>query len=277
METAHHALVEAKHGRFLVNPRDTYIGRSMLAYGEYSEVEWDFLSQLVPENGAVVEVGANIGTFTVPLARKVGPRGLVLAFEPQPLVFNQLAANLALNDLVSAQAINAACGADAGWTGINRIDPMREVNFGGVRFEALRNDESDVRVRVERLDDVVDLAAVDLLKIDVEGMELDVLEGAAELIVSRRPLIYVEAQHPDRSPELLSFLDEAGYKMWWHLPPLYRPDNFFANDENIWGRQFLSTNVFCAPEEAKLQVNGLREVAGEDDHPLKWRAAAGRG
>ena len=63
---------------------------------------------LIEPGDVVVDVGADIGALTVPLARAVGPAGRVLAFEPQPTVFQNLCANLALNDLLHVQAFNAA-------------------------------------------------------------------------------------------------------------------------------------------------------------------------
>ena len=114
LSTDLYKLVDARHGRFLCNPKDTYLGRSMIEYGEFSEAEWHLLARLAPENAVVVEAGANMGIFTVPLAKSVGLGGMVYAFEPQLPVFQQLCANLALNDLLNVQAFNAGCGAEPG-------------------------------------------------------------------------------------------------------------------------------------------------------------------
>ena len=87
LATKHYQLVRARHGLFLANPNDVYIGRALLEYGEYCEHEVQLLAPLLSEGMVAVDAGANIGAVTVPLARAVGPGGLVYAFEPQPLTF----------------------------------------------------------------------------------------------------------------------------------------------------------------------------------------------
>ena len=84
LNTGFYRLVRGRHGLFLANPKDVYIGRAVIEYGEFSELEVQVLLQLVPTGGVVIEAGANMGALTVPLAKKVGRSGLVYAFEPQP-------------------------------------------------------------------------------------------------------------------------------------------------------------------------------------------------
>ncbi|MEM7399847.1 MAG: FkbM family methyltransferase, partial [Pseudomonadota bacterium] len=86
--------VDGRHGRFRYLRHDIYIGASMHTYGEYSEIEVQALLHLIEPGETVVEAGANIGSHTVPLARKIGPRGRVIAFEPQSLPFQILTDNL---------------------------------------------------------------------------------------------------------------------------------------------------------------------------------------
>ena len=114
LSTQYYQLVEGRHGRFLANENDVYIGRSMIKYGEFSEPEWMLLQQLIQPGSIVIEAGANMGTFTVPLAKKVGNGGMVYAFEPQLSVFHQMCANVALNDLMNVQSFNAGCGDEPG-------------------------------------------------------------------------------------------------------------------------------------------------------------------
>lgn len=268
LATGFYSLVRARHGLFLANPKDIYIGRALVEYGEFSESEAQLLLQLVPNGGVVIEAGSNMGAHTVPLARKVGPGGLVYAFEPQPLVFQQLCANLALNDLVNVQAFNAGCGATPGWIGIARLNPGREFNFGGVALDRVTVDNSAIRVRVERLDDVLEPRRLDLIKADVEGMELAVLEGAAKLIARFRPVIYVE-NHEEGSQALITHVSQMGYDCWWHLPPLFNPRNHTGKSENLY-KGVVSFNMLCIPAERKATVQGGRRVDGPTDRPEKW-------
>ena len=85
----------------LYNEHDIYIGRSLDLYGEFSEGECDVFRQLIQPGWTVLELGANIGSHTVFLAKRVGPSGRVIAFEPQRIVFQTLCANIALNNLLN--------------------------------------------------------------------------------------------------------------------------------------------------------------------------------
>ena len=212
LQTGVYHLIEGRHGRFLANPQDMYLGRSMITYGEFSELEWQLLDQLVKPGSVVIEAGSNMGAFTVPLAKKAGRGGLVYAFEPQLSVFQQMCANLALNDLMNVQAFNAGCGDEPGWMPIVRFVPTKERNYGGLSLDSLKGD-SIVRVRIERLDDALDPPRLDLIKADVEGMEAQVLRGAAGLIKKFRPILYVEAHHPKDAPELIRLLQDMDYAL----------------------------------------------------------------
>lgn len=265
---AWYQIVEGRHGTFLVNPKDIYIGRSLIEYGEFSEREWAILDRLIPEEAVVIEAGANIGAHTVPMAKKIGRGGLVYAFEPQVLIFQQLCANLALNGLVNVQAFNAGCSDSEGWISLARLDPAFERNYGGVALSMIEQ-EGATRVRLERLDAIIDPPRLDLIKADVEGMELAVLEGAADLIARHRPILYVEAHEPEKAPALISHILGLDYRLYWHLPRLFNPENHAKRADNLFGA-ITSKNILCIPAEQTLEVKGAREVTGPDDHPRHW-------
>ncbi|MFM0400991.1 FkbM family methyltransferase [Paraburkholderia aspalathi] len=112
---AHTQLVQTRHGWMLANPNDFYLGRALIEYGECSELESAVLRQLLVQPGIVVEVGANIGVHTIMLAREAQARRQVLvAFEPQPVIFQNLCANLAANGVRNVLAWPYACGAAPG-------------------------------------------------------------------------------------------------------------------------------------------------------------------
>lgn len=269
--TTLYRMVEGRHGRFLANPNDIYIGRSMIAYGEYSEQEWNLLEQMLRPGAVVVEAGANMGALTVPIARKMGPKGLVYAFEPQILVFQQLCANLALNGLVNVQAVNAGCGRAARWMPVRRHNPASQLNFGGLGLDHLEG-AAPTRIRVERLDEAIDPPSLDLIKADVEGMEADVLAGAEGLIRRFRPVLYVEAHDPVKAPALIRLMRDLDYHLYWHLPALYNAENHCNVSENLFGN-ITSKNILAVPAERGTTVDGARPVADENDHPRHWPRA----
>ncbi|MFK7941531.1 MAG: FkbM family methyltransferase [Paracoccaceae bacterium] len=265
LETELYTLVEGRHGRFLANPQDIYMGRSLLTYGEFSEAEWVMLDQILRPGMTAIEAGSNMGALTVPMAKKIGRGGLLYAFEPQIPIFQQLCANLALNDLLNVQAFNCGCGERPEWLSIVRPDPARETNFGGIPLDKLQGNTS-TRVRIETLDEALDLQSLHLLKADVEGMEVKVLKGASGLIAKHRPLLYLEANKDD-APEIINHVLGLDYDMWWHFPPMFSPKNFTGHTENLFGR-ITSKNVICAPAERKFKVQGLTQITATKGQPV---------
>ena len=244
---------------------DKYVGGSLDRYGEFCEGEAEMFAQLLSPGQVVIEVGANIGSHTVHLAKLVGDAGLVIAFEPQRVIFQLLCANLALNDVLNTRAIQAASGEQPGTLRVPDIDYRApDSNFGGVSLVSATGDD---QVPVLPLDSL-QVASLRLLKVDVEGMELSVLLGGRATIQRHRPVIYVENDRPERSPALIAFLLGQGYDCWWHLPPLFNPNNFAANPENVFPG-IVSINMLCLPCEQDWKIDGLRKVRGPED---RWNA-----
>ncbi len=128
----------------LYNGNDNCIGRSLELYGEWAEAELRLLNPLIRPGSVVLDVGANIGTHSVFFARAVGPSGMVLSFEPDRLLFQQLCANMALNSITNVLTFNMAAGASAGSSYLTPLDPMVGQNFGGGRLEAAGSSLSEV-------------------------------------------------------------------------------------------------------------------------------------
>jgi hypothetical protein len=87
------------------------------------------------------------------------------------------------------------------------------------------NHHNTVRTRVA----VILIAPINvahLVKIDVERMEREVIEGVRALIERSRPFLYIENDRVEESAALISLIQDCGYRLWWHIPPLFNPDNF---------------------------------------------------
>lgn len=259
-------LVKAKYGYCLYNPNDCYIGRSIALYGEFSELEAALFRQICKMGDSVMEVGANIGTHTQVFSRLVGKRGKVLAFEPQRVVFQTLCANMALNSIVNVLAYQMALGENEGEVRIPPIDYSRVYNYGGISVDGF---ESGERVPLKRLDDFLDdIDRLRLIKVDVEGMELQVLKGAQETIKTFSPILYVENDRIEKSESLLRYIDELGYDSYWHLPRLYNPDNYAKNSENVFG-DIVSVNLLCLPKESRTKVEAMQKADDFTYHPMR--------
>jgi len=243
----YNVLTPTRHGLMVCNRNDAYVGKSLLAYGEFSEPEVAMLGRYITPGAVVLDVGANIGALTLPFARLVGPRGIVVAFEPQRLVYQTLCANLALNSVTNVLAYQYAVGkpgVDA--TRVQLTDPYAVENFGGVTTGPDAKGETVVQVA---LDDMA-LPPAALVKVDVEGMEADVLEGARTYLTTHRPVLYVEADRGDKRLPLIALLEELGYDVFPHDPPLYSPANFRGDPTNIFGG-IVSLNLLALPRGGK--------------------------
>jgi FkbM family methyltransferase len=268
---AHVELVETRHGRFYVLGTDLYVSRSLKVYGEWTEDEIALLCQVVRPGDSAIDVGANLGSHVVPLARRTGPAGRVFAFEPQPRIFELLAANVAANCLENVELHHAACAETAGAVELPAIDYGREANFGGINVRELelagRNAEAaGQRVSVVTLDESVNPERLRLIKIDVEGMELEVLRGGSRLLSKWRPFLYVENELPEQSRPLLQAMADLGYAAYWHTVPFFDADNFRGVREDIFGGRGC-VNLFCAPVELSLELRGLQRARSASEHP----------
>ena len=267
-----YCLVQSRHGWILANLNDIYMGVAMATYGEANELELAFLVALAQNPGIVVEVGANMGIHTVPLARALREQGRQLvAFEPQPVIFQQLCANLALNGLMNVTAWPFACGEEQGVVTFPRPDYLKTGNFGDISMSSSAPVAGSACVQAPcvRLDDMLQSERVGLLKIDVEGFELRVLKGGRGLVQRCRPLLYVENDRVANSQELIGWLWAAGYNLWWHTPPLFNPNNFFGVTRNLYGRT-VSFNMLGVPRELNLAIPPqLVRVEDSSYHPLR--------
>jgi FkbM family methyltransferase len=168
MDQGFNRVKECRYGMMAYNIHDTYVGRSFDLYGEFSEGEVDLLRQIIRRGDVVVDIGANIGAHTLFMAKTVGPQGMVLAFEPQRIVYQTLCANMALNSIANAFCHQMALGEAPGSILVPSLNYSQEDNYGGVELGRCTQGEA---VEVRRLD-AMDLSRCRMLKVDVEGMEI---------------------------------------------------------------------------------------------------------
>ena len=258
------AVVKARYGHLVYNKNDIYIGRAIEKYGEFSEYEVELFRTICKSGDIVVEVGANIGTHTLALSQMVAPQGRVYAYEPQRLIFQTLCANMAINSIENVECYQAAVSSEEGTITIPELEYDRENNFGGLNIENFKN---GYKVPLICLDNALEISALKLLKIDVEGMEHNVITGARNLIKKHRPVLYVENDREEKSSALIELIWSLNYKAYWHLPPLFNPNNFAGDPENIYPG-IDSFNMLCL-HNSIANLNNLPEVTDTNFHPLR--------
>lgn len=251
-ETLH---VKTRHGPYYVLANDLLISTSLMYYGEFCQQELDFMLRFIRPGDTVLDIGANLGGFTIPLAQAVGPEGHVMAFEPQPVIYAYLKANVFLNRLKNV-ALHCGCLGDMEKTlEIPEPDYNQEANFGSQSFAEKEGLIKPTRHRVQapcqRLDALYTGARLDFIKMDVEGMEYDVLRGAETVIATHRPILYFENNRVEHSPPMLLWLMQRGYRLWWHTSSFFNPDNFTGRTENVFGK-LGNINMIALPDDRYL-------------------------
>lgn len=243
-------LSEYKYGKVIYNTNDFYMGTCIAEYGEYCDAEIDLISKLVQKNDTILDVGANIGLMTMPFSKIVGKEGKVLSFEPQSKIYYILCANVAINNLSNVEPYNLAVGDSNEPLFLPNIDYTRLGNFGGI---SLSNNGS-IRIGQIKLDDFI-FERLNFIKIDVEGMEIDVLKGANKTIQKHRPILYVENNDKNKSESLLSFLMANQYNCYWHTSNLFNLNNNKKNCINVFDENYTCINVLAMPMENSTSVN----------------------
>lgn len=229
-------VVATNHGSMLVNRHDYKlyegggygVGFQILNSSSFDQEEVDFILQLLHTrrqnfgNGVIaVDCGANIGVHTVEMAQFMHGWGEVIAIEAQERIFYALAGNITLNNCFNARALWAAVGAESGLIKVPVPNYFTPSSFGSLEirpsdkteFIGQNIDYSDARTVPTRLMtlDELQLPRLDLIKIDIEGMEMEALQGAEQSISRLRPQLVIEKIKTNEA-ELLAFLARHHYR-----------------------------------------------------------------
>jgi FkbM family methyltransferase len=267
-------VLNCRYGRMFALASDNVIGRSLRIYGEWAEHELSLLRSFVVEGTTIVDVGAGIGTHTLAFSRWVRD-GRVIAIEAQPVISTILWINCVQNSCWNVNVVNAICSEQEGSVRFG-LNYTREQNIGGISFAskplwrqllAKLRGLSLIHVGVPKLPLDALLCSsepVTLIKIDIEGMELDALRGAKRVLIRHRPVIFFEQNDAARLIELYDYLTGLGYRLYWMETHPFNQANYRGSDENIWWRT--ETGILALPEK-KQPTNALIEVKRNDRSP----------
>src|SRR3981081_2728294 len=184
------------------------------------------LSKLTEPASLVLDVGANIGAHTLRLAKLVGPKGRVMAFEPTDFAFRKLQRNLDLNPWLASRVAAFHCflAASDSASAPKAIYSSWPLVVGtGLHAKHLGREMQTESAQARSLDSVLSERAdrkVQLVKLDVDGYECDVLRGAASMLRDARPIFvmelapYVLEERGTSLEELLSYFIPNGYSFY---------------------------------------------------------------
>lgn len=231
------AILATGHGTMIVNRNDYFmtgpdkgfgVGMQLFETSLFDAAEVDSALHLLQlrrthhgDGVTALDCGANIGVHTIEWAALMTGWGQVTAFEPQERIYYALAGNIAINNCFNARAVHAAVGGETGLIDLPLLDYTRPASFGS--FEARKLAKSQfigqpidyengpkTPVNLIAIDDL-DYQRVDFIKLDIEGMELEALQGAKRTLERFRPIMLIE--HIKATPGTLQpFLISRGYR-----------------------------------------------------------------
>jgi FkbM family methyltransferase len=177
-----------------------------ILFGEFKSDEPDFeaLGQYVSQGDWVIDIGANVGHYTVRLANLVGPRGRVFAFEPVPTTFSLLSANVIRSKCNNVSLLNAAASSNS--TLVNMEVPCFESGIANYYRASINSNKSGGQgFSVFTLPiDCFNLSnKINFIKIDAEGHEPEVLSGLWGLIEKDLPTLLIETVDEETKSRLL--------------------------------------------------------------------------
>lgn len=208
--------------KYCLFPNDNAVTQSLIQGFLYEEYMFDFLkdNSINLIDSDVIEIGSNNGHFTIEFAELVGNRGRVFSYEPQRIIFQQLCCNLFLNGIDNVFAYQLAIGNEKGVVKFEKADYFNNgsVNFGDVSVydDKKSNFNSFEEVQSDRIDSF-EFNLVKVLKIDVQGYESNVINGALKTIEKHRPYIFIEIEEKclikfgSSEKELIKIIEDLGY------------------------------------------------------------------
>lgn len=227
MSKFRNVLSPSDYGPIIINKFDNTIGMSISDHGYWGSGDIQLIESILRTTClnapaiTLLDIGSNIGTHALAFAKFPFPQVTVHAFEAQRQIYYMLAGTIALNSLANVYCHHTAVSNVSGQEiKLPLVDYGSNSNFGSYEIETAKySDTADMylpgqfeTIKTIRIDDLA-LTNVKLLKIDVEGMEDKVIEGARETIRANRPLVFIEVFKTDFEP-IKAFLLSLGYSLF---------------------------------------------------------------
>jgi FkbM family methyltransferase len=207
-------LFSNEDGNFIIFPNDA-ISQHIKSGRSWEPHFKQLIDIFIKPGDTVIDCGANFGYNSVLMGKKLNNKGLLIAFEPQRIIYQQLNGNLIINNIFNSITYQSALGNN------NEPTTMTPVNYDSTWINIGDTSVGDggEEVSVYKLDDFI-LDNVNFIKIDVQGYELFTLEGAKDLITTHLPDLFIEIEPHQlikfdiSSDQLIDYIKSFGYKIF---------------------------------------------------------------
>jgi len=252
------------YGTFVLFNNDI-ICHMMLNVGYFAKFEIEFFRSFLKENDNVIEIGAFIGTHAIPIKQMI-KNGKLICFEPQQHIFKILCTNLILNNCADVIALPYGIGIEKV---IQTNLCLKDVSRFSLLKNSSNNPEKNSIISVKSIKNFSDFYNtfnhLKLIKIDVEGMDLEVLNDIRDLIIHFRPFIFIEYEE-NTIEKIKKFFDDLNYDCFYFNTSLYQyypPNTILKVDkynesmqiDDIRIKNFGDYNLFIIPKEISKKPN----------------------
>lgn len=205
-------------------PNDKGISEELLLFNTHEPLNTQALSHEIKEGMTCLDIGGNIGYYATLESKLVGKEGRVIAIEPSPLNFRYLKKNMSLQENTNYTVHNFACGNETGEVNflLSKKSNLSKVISDG---EEIPPDCEIIKIPLKKIDSFLEEEGnpkIDMLRMDVEGYEMMVLEGAHNCLVNYKPIIQIEIHTEilgsEKTKRILLYLKDLGYEIKWYTP-----------------------------------------------------------
>lgn len=215
-------ILKTIHGlKIIIDPiKDVGLERNLYYTGTYEKGTLHVIQEVLKRGEGFIDVGANIGLMSLIGAKTLGERGRVYAFEPHPKTLEILRENISLNAFNNIEVFDNAVGSEKG---VAQIYDQWVASRGSATMVKPENETEHYEVQVVRLDECFGRhnSPISLIKIDIEGFELDALKGAKNTILDHEPVLIIECSelrnnsHEDGASAVFQFI--VGLRAEYHI------------------------------------------------------------
>lgn len=250
-------LIRAKNGDFLSFFESAGISGVLTAHGVWDELSIIVAKTLIDATDVkpfILDIGSNMGTFAIPIAKHIKKNnGSIHCFEPQRIIYYQLCGNIFLNQLDNAYAHNIALSNGEAIREIAELDYHKAWNIGAYSLVAGRNEQSysqeTNKCYFTTLNKFLNQERITLIKLDVEGMEFEVLSGGIEKIKNDGypPILFESLKNDSKSQEVFDLLISHGYRIMQ-----------YAHEDWLAQHQDWISEISLTVENGKIEFHKIR-------------------